>query len=179
MFLGNSRNELWLTTGDGTKLITTCLIQEIPKSNPISFYSFHLENQTIVSSPWKEKVGDFDPLPIILQKEIHWRVIGSAVRICKAINKQELADDIYKIVDKCFTSNEHQDPKVSSTYCFGLYVELSTGGIQCDCCKGEWSLVAIWLYCPIHYQRLAHTTSPPSRLHSDKNLTDKIILTKI
>jgi hypothetical protein len=65
------------------------------------------------------------------------RVVGSAIRICKTINKKELADNIYQIVEKCFTPDNHQDPKDSSRYRFGLYVEPSTGGIQCDCCKGE------------------------------------------
>ncbi len=56
MFFGNSRNELWLTTGDGTKLITTCLIQEIPKSNPIYFHSFYLEKLMIINLPWNMKL---------------------------------------------------------------------------------------------------------------------------
>ena len=65
------------------------------------------------------------------------RDIGSVIRICKAINKQNLADNIYQIVEKCFTPYNHQDPKDSSRFNFGLYVEPSTGGIQCDCCKGK------------------------------------------
>ena len=67
------------------------------------------------------------------------RAIGSVIRICKAINRQELANDIYQIVKNCFTPNEHQDPKDSERAEFGLYVEPSTGGIQCNCCKGVYT----------------------------------------
>jgi hypothetical protein len=65
------------------------------------------------------------------------RVIGSVIRICKAIKQPDLADDIYKLVEKCFIPHEHQDTKDFDRFLFDLYVEPSTGGIQCDCCKGE------------------------------------------
>ena len=63
------------------------------------------------------------------------RAIGSVIRICKAINKQKLADEVYRIVHKCFIPDEHQDPKDPNRFLFGLNVEPSTGEIQCDCCK--------------------------------------------
>ena len=65
------------------------------------------------------------------------RLIGSAIRICKTIGKPEHAIMFNEIVRECFTPDEHQDPKDSRRMYFGLPVEPSTGGIQCDCCKGE------------------------------------------
>ena len=58
------------------------------------------------------------------------RDIGSVIRICKAINKQELADNIFQVVKNCFKPDEHQDPKDSLRALFGLDVEPSTGLIQ-------------------------------------------------
>jgi hypothetical protein len=63
------------------------------------------------------------------------RLVGSAIRICKAIGKPEHADVFNQIVEGCFTPHEHQDPKDSSRFLFGLHVKPSTGGIQCNCCK--------------------------------------------
>jgi len=51
-------------------------------------------------------------------------IVGSVIRICKAIDKQELADQIYQIVEKCFTPDEHQDPTDPDRADFGLRVEL-------------------------------------------------------
>ena len=65
------------------------------------------------------------------------RAVGSAIRICKAINKPELADEFYQIVQKCFIPDEFQDPKDSNRAAYGLFVEPSTGGIQCSCCEEE------------------------------------------
>jgi hypothetical protein len=63
------------------------------------------------------------------------RVIGSVIRICKAIEQPVLADNIHKLVENCFIPHEEQDTKDFSKFLFDLYVEPSTGGIQCDCCK--------------------------------------------
>ena len=65
------------------------------------------------------------------------RLVGSFIRICDAIGKKDLGVQIRQIVEKCFTPDEHQDRKDSFRADFGLYVESSTGGIQCSCCKGE------------------------------------------
>ena len=79
------------------------------------------------------------------------RTIGSAIRICKAIHQQELADEIYNMhiymyvcvcifnhmVKKCFILHQHQDPKDSSRPRFGLNVEPSMFQIKCNCCKGR------------------------------------------
>jgi hypothetical protein len=65
------------------------------------------------------------------------RLVGSAIRICKAIGKPEHADTFHQIVEGCFAPHEHQDPKDSARDLFGLHVEPSTGGIQCNCCKDE------------------------------------------
>jgi hypothetical protein len=62
------------------------------------------------------------------------RLVGSAIRICKAIGKPEHADVFNQIVEGCFTPHEHQDPKDSARSFFRLRVEPSTGGIQCSCC---------------------------------------------
>jgi hypothetical protein len=64
------------------------------------------------------------------------RLVGFVIRICKAIDKQELADQINQIVEKHFTPVD-PDPKDSFRASFRLCVEPSTGGIQCVCCKGE------------------------------------------
>ena len=65
------------------------------------------------------------------------RAIGSVIRICKAINKQELAEKIYAMVKNCFIPDEHQDPKDADRADFGLYVKPSKGTVQCDCCPKE------------------------------------------
>ena len=65
------------------------------------------------------------------------RLVGSAIRICKAINQPEHADTFHKIVEGCFTPQEHQDPKDLGRTLFGLDVEPSTGEIQCNCCNKE------------------------------------------
>jgi len=65
------------------------------------------------------------------------RLVGSAIRICKAIGKPEHADTFHQIVKGCFAPHEHQDPKDRDRTFFGLHVEPSTGGIQCNCCKDE------------------------------------------
>ena len=55
--------------------------------------------------------------------------IGTVMRICKAINKEELADEIFQIVKNCFTPDERRDPNNPNDpirVLFGLDVELST-----------------------------------------------------
>jgi hypothetical protein len=63
------------------------------------------------------------------------REIGCVIRIYKAIKRQDLADEIHKIVKGCFVPDENQDPKDSKRFVFGLDVEPSTGKVQCNCCK--------------------------------------------
>jgi len=65
------------------------------------------------------------------------RAVGSAIRICKAIDRQDYADRFIEIVGKHFTPDEHQDRKDRSRRLFDLPVEPSIGGIQCKCCLGE------------------------------------------
>ena len=65
------------------------------------------------------------------------RHIGSVIRFCKAMNKQDLAGEIYRIVENYLTPDTYQDPKDSFRATFGLNVEPSTGGFQCSCCKEE------------------------------------------
>jgi hypothetical protein len=65
------------------------------------------------------------------------RLVGFIIRSCNAIQKEELAEEIFKIVEQFFTPDEHRDPKDHFRVWFGLKVEPSTGGIQCECCKGE------------------------------------------
>jgi len=65
------------------------------------------------------------------------RLVGSAIRICKAINKLEHAHTFNQIVEGCFTPDPHQDPKDSRRILFGLHVEPSKGGIQCNCCENS------------------------------------------
>ena len=90
------------------------------------------------------------------------RVVGSSIRICKTILKPKYVATFYRLVEECFTPDEEQDPKDTSRLHYGLciscicvvyyivyiilcicvilYVEPLTGGIQCNWCKGEWSL---------------------------------------
>jgi len=63
------------------------------------------------------------------------RLVGSAIRISKAISKPEHANTFHQIVEGHFIPHEHQDCKDSARSLFDLYVEPSTGGIQCNCCK--------------------------------------------
>lgn len=65
------------------------------------------------------------------------RAVGSAIRICKAIDRQDYADRFIEIVGKHFTPDEHQDRKDRSRRLFDLPVEPSIGGIQCKCCLGK------------------------------------------
>jgi hypothetical protein len=65
------------------------------------------------------------------------RLVGSAIRISKTIGKPEHADTFHQIVEGCFAPHEHQDPKDSARDLFGLHVEPSTGGIQCNCCPSK------------------------------------------
>jgi hypothetical protein len=67
------------------------------------------------------------------------RLVGCIIRICKTINKPEHADVFNQIVEGCFTLYKHQDP---SRFFFDLYVEPSTGGIQCNCCQWRTGLCA-------------------------------------
>ena len=83
-------------------------------------------------------LGDIFLLPFRdLSKIGGKRLIGSAIRICKAIGKPEHAKKFNDIVGECFTPDEHQDPKHSARESFDLPVEPSTGEIQCDCCKQD------------------------------------------
>jgi len=63
------------------------------------------------------------------------RIVGSAIRMCKAIGKPEHAHTLNQIVEGCFTPHEDQDPKDTARAFFSLHVEPSTGGIQCNCCQ--------------------------------------------
>jgi hypothetical protein len=65
------------------------------------------------------------------------RLVGVFILVCKAIQKEELADKVFQIVKPFFTPDLHRDPKDRFRKWFGLNVEPSTGGIQCECCKGE------------------------------------------
>jgi hypothetical protein len=67
------------------------------------------------------------------------RYVGSYIRICNAIEKEDLGVQIRQIVEKCLTPHEYQDPKDSYRAGYGLKVEPSTGGIQCSCCKEKLS----------------------------------------
>jgi len=83
-----------------------------------------------------EKLEEFFWLPIGKLAKIRGkRLIGSAIRICNAMKKPEHADEFKKMAKGCFTPDTHQDPKDSSRVRFGLNVEPSTGGIQCNCHK--------------------------------------------
>ena len=70
-------------------------------------------------------------MPDIYDRKI-WegkRATGIFMRICKAINKEELADEIFQIVKNCFTPDERRDPNNPNDpirVLFGLDVELST-----------------------------------------------------
>ncbi len=65
------------------------------------------------------------------------RLVGSAIRICKAIGKPEHADVFKQIIEGCFNPDEYQDPKDRTRFYFDLHVEPSTGGIQCNCCHNK------------------------------------------
>ncbi len=103
-------------------------------------YEYHCDNlEGLITNEerydlWKlEKIltWPWDPLIKIEGK----RLVGSAIRICKAIDKPEHGNVFNQIVEGCFTPHEHQDPKDSFVRkYFGFHVEPSTGGIQCNCC---------------------------------------------
>jgi hypothetical protein len=82
-----------------------------------------------------------DPLvynpPWISSKIDGKRAVGSAIRVCKAIKRPDLANEFYNLVHECFIPDEHQDPTDYTRGLFGLPVEPSKGGIQCNCCQGE------------------------------------------
>jgi hypothetical protein len=65
------------------------------------------------------------------------RLIGSAIRVCNVIGKQEHADTFKKIVGDCFTPEEQRDPTDPDREFFDLPVEPSTGRRQCECCKDD------------------------------------------
>ena len=75
-----------------------------------------------------------DP-PWIFTKIQGKRAVGSAIRTCMAIDRPDVANKFYDMVKICFIPDEHQDPtdRVRGTY--GLSVEPSKGGIQCNCCE--------------------------------------------
>jgi hypothetical protein len=49
--------------------------------------------------------------------------------------RPDLADEFYNLVHECFIPDEYQDPTDYMRGLFGLAVEPSKGGIQCNCCK--------------------------------------------
>jgi hypothetical protein len=69
------------------------------------------------------------------------RLVGSALRICKAFNLPEHADAFKQIVEGYFTPHHHQDPRDPDRIQFDLHVEPSTwlpSTIQRNCCpKGD------------------------------------------
>ena len=74
----------------------------------------------------------FLSMPDIYDRKI-WegkRATGIFMRICKAINKEELADSIFQIVKNCFIPDEHRVPKDHIRLFFDLDVEPSTGLID-------------------------------------------------
>jgi len=80
--------------------------------------------QSILTLPWEGSLFKINGK----------RLVGSAIRISKAIGKPEHADAFNQIVKGCFIPHEHQDPKDSIRFLFDLHVEPSTGEIQCNCC---------------------------------------------
>ena len=77
-------------------------------------------------------------LPMIGYTKLRAKIIvGSAIRMCKAIDKLEHAHTLNQIVEGCFTPHEHQDLKDTARHTFGLHVEPSTGEIQCNCCQKQ------------------------------------------
>ena len=75
-----------------------------------------------------------DP-PWIFTKIQGKRAVGSAIRICVAIDRADVAKEFYDLVKECFIPDEHQDPTDRVRGTSGLSVDPLKGGIQCNCCK--------------------------------------------
>jgi hypothetical protein len=115
-----------------------CSIDQV-ELNGFEFGPYILEG--FVSDEVRYDLDQLDDLSILplhgYSKFDGRRLIGSAIRICKAIGKQEHADTFKKIIGDCFTPDEQQDPTDPRREYFDLLVEPSTGSIQSECCKDE------------------------------------------